>query len=105
MQDFDRANDRRFAPGAVVEATKENVYCELDGESVILNMADGVYYGLNQVGHRIWEIIQTPTTIDDIVATLLDEYEIGADQCRTDVEDLIADLLEKGLVAVNAPAA
>lgn len=90
-----------FAPDTLVCATKENVFCELDGESVILNMADGVYYGLNAVGHRIWEFIQQPRRLNEITAALEAEFEVETEQCRADVVELLSQLAEKGLVTID----
>ena len=43
---------------AIVKAAKEQVSCDLAGEAVILNLKSGQYFGLNEVGTRIWNLIQ-----------------------------------------------
>jgi hypothetical protein len=91
----------------VVVATGEQVSGDLpDGEVVILNLKDSVYYGLNEVGGRIWELIQEPTAVGDIVESLLNDYDVDRERCAQEVIDLVIDLADKGLVEFKheAPA-
>ena len=85
-----------------VEATSEQVSAELSDEAVILNMADGIYYGLNDVGARVWELLKSPRTINSIVESLLEEFEAEAGQCRKDVFRLLEEMQSRGLVIVQS---
>ena len=71
-----------FPDSAVITPVKDQVCCDLDGESVILNLQDGVYYGLNQVGSVIWALIREPMTVGNLRERLLDEYEVEPQQCE-----------------------
>ena len=89
----------------VVVAAGEQVSGDLpDGDVVILNLKDSVYYGLNEVGGRIWELIQEPNEVGDIVDSLLDEYDVERERCNREVVDLITELVDKGLVEINNEA-
>lgn len=91
----------------VVVAAGEQVSGDLpDGEVVILNLKDSVYYGLNDVGGRIWEMVQDPITLGDIVDSLVSKYNVDRERCRREVFDLVTELLDKGLVELDheAPA-
>ena len=75
---------------------------EVGGERVILDLDRGVYYGLNTVGARIWEMMESPVTVDEIIETLLDEFEdVSREQCREDVARLLEELKEQRLIRVN----
>ncbi len=67
----------------------------------MLSLRDGTYYGLEEVGAEIWRLIQTPITIDCIVASLVEMYDIDAERCRADVIALVAALVERRLVEVR----
>lgn len=84
---------------SIVVASKEQVSSDLAGEAVILNVDSGVYYGLDAIGARIWNLIQEPHSIQAIVEILTREYDVEEDQCRTDLILLLQRLEEEGLVA------
>ncbi len=73
----------------------------IDGEVAILNLKDGVYYGLNSVGGRIWSLIQEGKTVKAVIETLVDEFDVDADVCRSEVMALLNALAEHNLVTVD----
>ena len=77
------------------------VSCDLDGEAAILNLKDGVYYGLDPIGAKIWNLIQKPRVLNEIVEMIFSEYDVDKNRCKSDIFDLIEDLLDNGLVKVN----
>lgn len=85
-------------------AIQEQVSSELSGESVILNLKSGVYYGLNPVGAKIWELIQEPKTVREVRDTILTEYEVEPEQCDRDILTLVQQLAEVGLIEVKDEA-
>ena len=76
------------------------VFRELDGEGVILNLASGIYFGLDQTGTRIWRLIEQHQRLDAVLAALGDEYEATRDTLERDLMNLAAELSEKGLLVV-----
>jgi hypothetical protein len=91
---------------ARVVATDRQVACEVGGEAVILHLDEGVYYGLNEVGARVWQLVQKPLTLAEIVDAIVAEYEVERGQCLSDIQQLVAGLAEHKLVIVSdeAPA-
>lgn len=83
---------------SVVSVVESHLSCELDGEAVILNLEDGVYYGLNSVGARVWSMIQQPRQVSDIIDTLTGAYEVERGRCRDEVIALLENLAGKGLI-------
>jgi hypothetical protein len=78
----------------------------LDGEAVLLNLASGTYFGLNEVGTRIWELIAAGTTYGALRAAVLDEFDVEAGPLERDLAELIDSLRARGLVVLaDAPAA
>lgn len=69
-----------------------------DGESVILHVERGEYYGFNEVGTEIWEFTQEPRTVDEICRMVRETYEVSEERCVEDVQAHVAELLEFGLV-------
>jgi hypothetical protein len=70
-------------------------------ECVILNLNDGVYYGLEGVGNRIWSLLGEPRTVAQLCEAVVEEYDVPVEQCREAVTKLIADLMSRNLVRVE----
>ncbi len=77
------------------------VSCDLDGEAAILNMNDGIYYGLDPIGAKIWNLIQKPVSINSIVDEILVEFDIDLNNCLSDTIELIEELYNNGLVEIK----
>lgn len=89
---------------SVVVAVAEQVSSELAGETVILSLRDSTYYGLNEVGTRVWELVQTPMRVGAIRDLLLEEYEVEPAQCEADLLALLQELADRDLVTVRRSA-
>jgi hypothetical protein len=86
---------------SVISAIKDQVSSELGEEAVILNIKTGIYFGLNGVGARVWNLIQKPMAIAKIIETLLEEYDVEERQCEMEVVELVKDLIDAELVEIN----
>lgn len=83
-----------------IVVSKDVVSCDLGGETAMLDMKEGIYYGLNPMGTTIWELIQKPITIQEIIDKILDEYEVDEETCYTDLMELLDQMVENGLVEI-----
>ncbi len=89
----------------ILTASPEQVSCDLMGEAVMLNLDSGIYFGLDPVGARVWELIQQPRAVGEVCDTIMDEYEVDRARCEKDVVNLLSEMAEHGLVSVgDAPA-
>ena len=87
-----------------VVATDRQVACQVGGEAVILHLDEGVYYGLNEVGARVWQLVQEELTVAEIVDAIVAEYGVDRAQCLGDIQELVAGLAEHKLVIVSDEA-
>lgn len=90
-----------ISPQSIISSISEQISSELKGEVVILNLSSGVYYGLNEVGTRIWDLIQTPQRFEDIYRILINEYEVSPDTCRQELLTLLLGLKKACLIEVK----
>lgn len=88
----------RFDIGSRIVVSKDQVSSELGGEAVILSLINGVYYGLDPVGARIWQLVQEPVTLEQIRDVLRAEYNVEAAELRVDIRELLEQLAEHGLI-------
>ena len=91
-----------WLPDTRIVVSRDQVSTTLSGETVILQMRDGTYYGLDAVGTRIWALIKVPATLEDISATVEREYDVDGPRAMTDLVTLVGDLFERGLVEIVA---
>jgi hypothetical protein len=88
-----------------VVATKGQVSCDLAGETAILDIESGMYYGLNAVGTEIWKLVQEPRTVSDVRDALLQEYDVEPEHCQRDLLALLQEMADKGLIEVKGEVA
>jgi hypothetical protein len=83
---------------AVLRKKPELLSAELSGEEVILNPASGDYFTLNDVGRRVWELVDGQKSQAQLTGMLAREYEVEPEVLRRDLQELIDDLLDNGLL-------
>lgn len=90
---------------SVVVASSNQLSSTIEDEAVILGLKQGVYYGLNPLGARIWSFIQEPRQVSEVCGMILAEYDVDRGRCERDVVAILTQLDEQGLLELrNAPA-
>ena len=84
-----------------ISVTQDQVSCDLAGEAAILNLKNSVYYGLDPVGARVWNLIQEPKTLAEIRDTLLGIYDVDSLKLESDLRALLTELAEQGLIDIQ----
>ena len=74
------------------------LYKNLDGEAVLVSLKTSTYYGLDEVGTRIWELIQEKDSLADVLESVTSEYEVAEEDARGDLLRIAGELLEQGLL-------
>ena len=85
-----------------VQVSENAVFRELDGEAVILNLETGTYFGLNESGTRMWNLVQQHGALQKVLEALQQEYNVPPETLREDLLRLVCQLHEKGLLRVTA---
>lgn len=71
------------------------------GDVVMMDVDLAKYFGLAQTAAAIWSLLAEPATIDELVDSLTQRYEIDAAPCRADTEAFIGQLLERNLIVAT----
>lgn len=77
---------------------KGNLVSDMDGEKVMLNVQNGKYYNLGEVGGTIWNQIENPISFFHLIATLHTSYEVELSDCEEQVHSFLEILLKEGLI-------
>lgn len=84
-----------------IKRNKEVFASEIDDEVVMMNVDTGKYYGMDTVGSRIWELIAEEIQVKEVINKLMEEYDVGEEQCEKDVLEFLNELYENKLVQVT----
>jgi len=90
--------DAEISMQTIVVAVADQVSCRLDEETVLLELRNGNYYGLNSVGTVIWEMIQQPKSVEAVCSAIQEQYSVDSETCSRDVLRVIQELRGAGLV-------
>lgn len=90
-----------LSPDTIISPVQEQISSELAGEAVLLQLSSGIYYGLNEVGSRIWELIQQPKRFSEVLDTLLEEYDVQPEICKQELTRIVMELRAAELVEVT----
>jgi Coenzyme PQQ synthesis protein D (PqqD) len=86
---------------SIVVASSDQISSDLAGEIVMLNLKNGSYYGLDEVGARIWNLIQEPRSVGAVRDVILDEYDVEPGRCQSDLLALLGELAAAELIEVQ----
>ncbi|MEE8593297.1 MAG: PqqD family protein [Candidatus Bipolaricaulota bacterium] len=90
-------------PDTQVRLNKEDVAAKvLDGEAIMINLAQGTYYSLDEVGTLVWELIEREHTLGYIVEVITQRFEVPLETAEIDVQRLVEEMLEEGIVMRDA---
>ncbi|MDQ6888009.1 MAG: PqqD family protein [Gemmatimonadota bacterium] len=93
------APDTRLKPNGAECASKV-----MDGEAVIINLTNGTYYSMPDVGGAIWQMIGEERTLAEIVDGIVGRYDVARDQAERDARRLVDELVVSRLAVATAGA-
>ncbi|MFM2484968.1 lasso peptide biosynthesis PqqD family chaperone [Celerinatantimonas yamalensis] len=85
-----------------LQRNPEQIFTKMDGETVMMDLESGNYYGIGGAGNQIWQLLAEPIRIRGLVVKLCDEYEIAHAQCQHDVIAFCQSLINNNLVIKSA---
>ena len=86
---------------SVVSRTGEFISTKMDDDTVMMSIEQGKYFGLDAVGSRIWDLLESPTKVHDLVTTLVAEFEVTPDTCKKDVITFLDTLHQKEMLEIH----
>jgi hypothetical protein len=89
-----------LAEDSVISVAEGQLASKLNDEVVILNLTSGIYFGLDQVGARVWELLQQHRRFGELRAAILREFDVEPLRCTQDLSDLIGRMESEGIVRI-----
>jgi hypothetical protein len=84
-----------------VSVSPHQVSATLADESIVLELQAGTYFGMNDVGTDVWKFLQQPRRVTDVIAHILERYEIEAHRAEAEILRFLEELANKNLVMVE----
>ncbi|HVT05542.1 MAG TPA: PqqD family protein [Thermoanaerobaculia bacterium] len=88
-------------PSGEITIPKSVLFQKVGEEIVLLSLDSGVYFGLDPVGARIWELISEQKSLDEVAETIAAEYDAPRETIDGDLESLVKELQEKKLISIG----
>jgi len=88
-------------PHATVVRNPGQVSADVDGEVVVLSIDNGRYYSMDEVGSRIWALVERPISVTALIDLLLGEFEVEREICQEEVLAFLRELHADGLVQIS----
>jgi hypothetical protein len=90
-----------LADEVLITRRSELLEAEVSGELIGLDVESGTCYGFNPTATRIWALLDTPRTLDQLCDTLTSEFQVDRESCARDVVALLRELEADGLVEIS----
>ena len=85
----------------VIQLEPSLLYSKVGDEIVLLTIESGKYFKVDAVGSRIWEIIKTPISIENLCGQLVAEYDVSYEQCLRDISPFLEKINRDNLILIN----
>ncbi len=89
---------------SIIVRSSDQLSTDLGDETVIMGLASEEYYSLEDVGARIWSLIQEPRTVKEILDSILNDYAVEPERCERDLLAVLQQMAEEGLVEIKNEA-
>lgn len=81
------------------------LFRELTGEAVLLDLSSQRYFGLDEIGTRIWQLLGEHGRTDAVYEAMLEEFDVGEAQLRRELDGFVQELAKAGLIELEHPTA
>ena len=86
---------------STVRIGEDTVFRELEGEAILLQLEAGMYFGLDPVGTRLWQLMAERGKLRDVFEAAQHEFEVDPGTLERDLLALVTQLAEKNLVSLD----
>ncbi|MFY0758473.1 lasso peptide biosynthesis PqqD family chaperone [Metabacillus dongyingensis] len=85
----------------IVSQGEGNIVSDMSGEKVMLSISNGKYYNLGEIGGVIWDLIESPITFNQLIESLLSQYQVEREECQKQVLTFLESLNKEKLIKLE----
>lgn len=86
---------------SIIARNQEIIHNDIDGEVVIMSIAKNNFYGIDKIGSHIWELLENSRSVEEIITTMMQNYEVERETCEKDVIDFLDEALKNELITIG----
>ncbi|MDQ0859296.1 lasso peptide biosynthesis PqqD family chaperone [Bacillus sp. V2I10] len=86
---------------SIVSQGEGNIVSDMNGEKVMLSISNGKYYNLGEMGSVIWDLIESPINFNQLIESLLSQYQVERDECQKQVLSFLESLNKEKLIKLE----
>ncbi len=91
-------DEKQIQLNSVIIINPEIIFNIIDGEVVIMSIAKNNFYGIDEIGSHIWELLKKPKSVEEIITIMEQNYEVDRTTCQKDVIEFLEEILAQGLI-------
>lgn len=96
--------DKPITKDTIVRRSDDLLVSNVDSETILLSLEQNNFYGMNEVGTRIWDLLESPQSVSALCERLDDEFNVSVDKCQEEVIKFIKSLTADKLVIMEDDA-
>jgi hypothetical protein len=86
---------------SIISRNPQILSSKMDEEIIMMSVQNSEYYGVNPVGAYIWQMLEQPCSIENIIEMLVNEYDVNKEQCMNDIIPFLIKLEEKKIISIS----
>lgn len=95
---MDRESAMKITESTLVTRKTNTTFSEIDNELVMMDLEHGKFFGLNEVGSTIWNLIAEPITVKALCDKLQLEYKVDRQECEEHTKSFLLALEESNML-------
>lgn len=93
--------EKNISTESIVNRIEDIVASDIDDEKVMMSVEKGEYFGLDPIGSRVWELVEKPIKVSELIDALLLKYDVDRETCERDILAFLEELHESGILQVE----
>jgi hypothetical protein len=86
---------------SVISRNPEIIHSAMDDEVVMMSVDQGVFFGIDKIGSHIWNLLETPSTVEVLIEKLVAHYDVEPELCKNDTLLFLNDMLLKKVILIS----
>jgi len=85
----------------LIQRNTDLIHANIDNETMLMSLSNGEYYGMNDIGSKIWELLENSMSVAELISELTNIYELTAKQCEQDIQPFLTSLHDKDIIELK----